>query len=404
MIERGFLSFENCQTTCDEDKCGVEGGVPGYQLRPTDFTTYRYLHVTSVSILTLFEIEFILMFYAVGFRCCCRKGAAFVLLDFIIVTMALTAEVFYLATSNTSVLFVLVLRIIRILNGLIQQQVRNQEKQHRQLEAKEEEMHERYDHQMRDMIMQTDEVSEQIVIWKGLAIEAVERLEDAGVPEHEIPELPRTTRRAAAPELIAKGSVNQAVMRQRMDFMRNVPMLKELAPHMLKRMAYEMIEQRFRPGDRIIVVGDSGDCMYILEEGEAAAYIDGVGQVVAYAPGDFFGELALITRQKRGATIIANSPVLALVLDRGAFESVKGTETLHKDYDHNLQDESVEVTALDLGAPAEEEDSGLMRRRQSVVGFTVADKPPSEVIVDGEPVSPDPPQKDAPPGEYDSRR
>ena len=166
----------------------------------------------------------------------------------------------------------------------------------------------------------------------------------------------------------------------------------------------EMIEQRFRPGDRIIVVGDPGDCMYILEEGEAAAYIDGVGQVVAYAPGDFFGELALITRQKRGATIIANSPVLALVLDRAAFESVKGsgTESLHKDYEHNVENESVEVTALDLGGYAEDEDA-LMRRRPSVVGFTVADEV-SEVIVDGEPVVPDPPRKDAPPGEYDSRR
>ncbi len=84
-----------------------------------------------------------LMFYAVGFRCCCRKGAFFVILDWIIVTMALVAEVFYLATSTTSVLFVLVLRIIRILNGLIQQQVRNQEKQHRRIEAKQEELHER---------------------------------------------------------------------------------------------------------------------------------------------------------------------------------------------------------------------------------------------------------------------
>jgi hypothetical protein len=38
MIERGFLSFESCQTTCDEDKCGT-ADIPGYQLRPTDFTT-----------------------------------------------------------------------------------------------------------------------------------------------------------------------------------------------------------------------------------------------------------------------------------------------------------------------------------------------------------------------------
>lgn len=142
MIERGFLSFQSCQSTCDGDKCGTVE-TPGYQLRPTDLSTYRVLHMTSVTILCMFEVEFMLMFYSIGFRCCCRKGAFFVILDWIIVTMALVAEVFYLATSTTSVLFVLVLRIIRILNGLIQQQVRNQEKQHRRIEAKTEELHER---------------------------------------------------------------------------------------------------------------------------------------------------------------------------------------------------------------------------------------------------------------------
>ena len=63
------------------------------------------------------------------------------------------------------------------------------------------------------------------------------------MPEDEIPELPRTTRRAAAPELIAKGSVNPAVMRQRMEFMQNVPMMKELAPSQLKRMACKCTER-----------------------------------------------------------------------------------------------------------------------------------------------------------------
>jgi hypothetical protein len=454
MIERGFLSFEDCQRTCDGDKCGTPT-IPGYQQRPTDYSTYRVLHMTSVTILCMFEIEFFLMFYAVGFRCCCRKGAAFVLLDFVIVSMALVAEVWYLATTNTSVLFVLILRVIRILNGLIQQQVRNQEKQHRRIEAKEEELHERestsrpryhllprsfpllppvalfrpftagsprvslawpvadrliagYDHQMRDMIMQSDEAAEQLVMWKAVATDAVSMLEVNGITA-DVPQLPAGGRRAAAPELIDQGAVNPAMMRERVEFMRQVPMLKQLSKDQLMKLAYDLTEQKFRPGDRIIIVGDVGDCMYIVEEGEAGAYIDGVGQVVAYGPGDFFGELALITRQKRGATIIANAPVLALVLDRSLFEMVKSMDNATTENNFE-EDDGIEPTAtaaaaaadvsVEVGDAPEDPDDGLMRRRPSAVGFTVD----AHVIVDGEAVEVDPPQKPAPPGEYDSKR
>jgi hypothetical protein len=266
-----------------------------------------------------------------------------------------------------------------------------------------------YDHQMRDMIMQSDEAAEQLVLWKTAAIEAVGMLNAAGLTG--APALPRIGRKAAAPELIDQGSVNPAMMRERVEFMRQVPMLKALSKDQLMTLAYDLTEQKFRPGDRIIIVGDVGDCMYIVEEGEAGAYIDGVGQVVAYGPGDFFGELALITRQKRGATIIANAPVLALVLDRSAFEMVKANDeaamSLDRDWASPPQfadagaDVSVEV------GDAEADDDGLMRRRKSAVGFAVdaqvvVDGQISEaVVVEEEEVSP---QKPPVPGESDGDR
>ena len=75
MIERGVLSFASCQNTCDLGLCGQ------YRLRPTDFQIYTTLHAISVTILCLFEVEFLLMFYSLGFRCCCKSGAPLVLLD-----------------------------------------------------------------------------------------------------------------------------------------------------------------------------------------------------------------------------------------------------------------------------------------------------------------------------------
>lgn len=230
--------------------------------------------------------------------------------------------------------------------------------------------------------MQSDEAAEQLVLWKAAAIDAVGMLEAAGITD--APQLPKAGRKAAAPELIDQGSVNPAIIRQRVEFMRRVPMLTSLSEEQLMSLAGKLTEQKFRPGDRIIMVGDDGDCMYIVEDGEAGAYIDGVGQVVSYGPGDFFGELALLTRQKRGATIIANAPVLALVLDRIAFNRVKEIDNrampLDRDYhappQFAQQEADVSVEVLDT----DPDDDGLMRRRKSAVGFAVD----GEVVVDGE--------------------
>ena len=234
--------------------------------------------------------------------------------------------------------------------------------------------------------MQSDEAAEQLVLWRTAAVDAVAMLNQAGIVG--APKLPHAGRRAAQGELIDQGAVNPAMMRERVEFMRQVPMLKSLSKDQLMRLAYDLTEQKFRPGDRIIMAGDDGDCMYIVEEGEAGAYIDGVGQVVAYGPGDFFGELALITRQKRGATIIANAPVLALVLDRKAFNLVKATDAAALSLDRDWAsppkfepaDVSVDVESWLAAEDADEDDDGLMRRRKTAVGFAVVDN----VVVDGQ--------------------
>jgi hypothetical protein len=61
------------------------------------------------------------MFYSEGARCCCKHGIAWIWIDVVVVTTALIVEGFYLAQSDDAVLFVIVLRLVRICNGLFQQ-------------------------------------------------------------------------------------------------------------------------------------------------------------------------------------------------------------------------------------------------------------------------------------------
>ena len=122
-----------------------------------------------------------------------------------------------------------------------------------------------------------------------------------------------------------------ALVQQRVDFMGRVPLLRRLNVQERTELVYEMTEQRFARGNQIIVQGESGSEMFIVEEGEATAFVEGVqipgkppGEVARYAPGDFFGEQALITNKPRGATVVATTAVRTLVLGQEAFQRLVG--------------------------------------------------------------------------------
>jgi CRP-like cAMP-binding protein len=61
----------------------------------------------------------------------------------------------------------------------------------------------------------------------------------------------------------------------------------------------------FEDGDPIITEGEAGDAMYILQTGEAQAFVQG-HLVMEYGSGSFFGELALRSSQPRAATVKAS--------------------------------------------------------------------------------------------------
>jgi CRP/FNR family cyclic AMP-dependent transcriptional regulator len=71
----------------------------------------------------------------------------------------------------------------------------------------------------------------------------------------------------------------------------------------------------YAPDEVIVKAGDQGDSFFLVLEGRARV----VGKSRVLRPGDFFGEMALIDGGPRSATIIAASPVRAMMLQRPAF-------------------------------------------------------------------------------------
>lgn len=91
--------------------------------------------------------------------------------------------------------------------------------------------------------------------------------------------------------------------------LKDVPLLSCLSQRELKRLAKNVREQTFAPGTTVVREGKmSGVGFYIVSEGEASVTIGGK-EVARLGPGDHFGELGLIGRRERAATVTALTPL-----------------------------------------------------------------------------------------------
>merc|ERR1740129_1470018 len=86
-----------------------------------------------------------------------------------------------------------------------------------------------------------------------------------------------------------------------------------------------MAEKRLDAGERIINEGETGDVMFVIEQGSFDCFkqVDGYEQVVKHcSAGDYFGELALLYNCPRAASVVARETSLIWQLDRETFNHV----------------------------------------------------------------------------------
>jgi CRP-like cAMP-binding protein len=98
------------------------------------------------------------------------------------------------------------------------------------------------------------------------------------------------------------------------DELKQVPLFSSLSQRQLNRLARDFKERRFRPETSIVRQGHmSGVDFFVIVEGEASVSVDGA-EVGRLGPGDYFGELALISERVRSATVAAETPLRCLVM------------------------------------------------------------------------------------------
>jgi len=106
-----------------------------------------------------------------------------------------------------------------------------------------------------------------------------------------------------------------------------VPMLKSLELYERLNLADALLPRSYRDGEPIIKQGESADGMYFVEDGEVVITMvtNGIEKEISRVGlGGYFGELALVTKKPRAATICALGGVKLAFLDVEAFERLLG--------------------------------------------------------------------------------
>ena len=75
----------------------------------------------------------------------------------------------------------------------------------------------------------------------------------------------------------------------------------------------------YKDGEVIIRQGDVGNCMYVIQNGQAEVILEREGQEIeldVHGPGAFFGEMAIFDEDVRSATVRALGDVRVLAVDK----------------------------------------------------------------------------------------
>jgi CRP-like cAMP-binding protein len=96
------------------------------------------------------------------------------------------------------------------------------------------------------------------------------------------------------------------VAKNAVQLLESVPIFQGLEHKELERIAGSMKQRTFRAGDAVTTEGQGGVGFFVIEDGQARVTIGGEDRRTL-GPGDYFGEVALLTDRPRTATITAET-------------------------------------------------------------------------------------------------
>ena len=136
----------------------------------------------------------------------------------------------------------------------------------------------------------------------------------------------------AVPKSIASGGIGETgptgrarsdrpLGKRGADLLAQVPLFEGLSRRHLKQLAQHADEVSFRERETIIQADQPGGTFFVIIEGEVKV-MRGNRVLARAGPGEFFGEISLLDGGPRTASIVADTPVLAVRLFKTSFDKV----------------------------------------------------------------------------------
>lgn len=112
------------------------------------------------------------------------------------------------------------------------------------------------------------------------------------------------------------------MLKEEVNILRSIPLFAKIEPARLKLLAFTSQRLAFEPGQALFNQGDAGDAAYIVLEGQAEVRINtpqGSVRVAEIGRNAIIGEVAILCDVPRTATVIAQSRLVTLRIDKEIF-------------------------------------------------------------------------------------
>ena len=106
-----------------------------------------------------------------------------------------------------------------------------------------------------------------------------------------------------------------------LEHLSKVPMFTACSKKELLQIGRTAEDVKFKAGTELITEGKVGREFFVIFDGKARVTRNGK-EIAVLGPGDYFGELALLDRAARNATVTTTTDMEALVLEERSFRGI----------------------------------------------------------------------------------
>lgn len=114
--------------------------------------------------------------------------------------------------------------------------------------------------------------------------------------------------------------------KQLTEVLKKVDFLTYLSLAEMEKLSRAISPYNFDKGDVVIKQGETGDTFYLISKGKVGVFREGAGgkrTLVRYlGPGEYFGEMSLLTGEPRNATVVVEEPTEFFVLYKNDFKNI----------------------------------------------------------------------------------